>query len=607
MRERVGELDRRRLFSHFWRTGSGFWRGSSLGLSWFLTGGLLLVILVQLFVQYRLNVWNRDLFNALERKDIDAVSQLALLFLPLGFGAVALNVASVWGRLTTQRVWRGWLSGHLVDRWLKNGRYYQLNLVRGEHQNPEFRIADDTRIATEAPVDFAFGVITAVLTAITFIAVLWGVGGSLTVGGVTVPGYLVIMAVIYSTITTAAMLVIGRRFVEIAEGKNQAEAEFRYAATRLRENGESIALLGGEAEERASLRLSLGRVIARWREMCGQYMRTTVVSYGNFVVAPVIPLILTAPKYLAGTMTLGDVMQAATAFVTVQQSFNWLVENYPKLADWTASVNRVASLIASLDRLERAEQPGQGRIAHAEGEGPALRLKGLSVSLDDGTAVVGETEVDIDCGEKVLVVGESGTGKSTLVRAIAGLWPWGEGEVTTRRGARLFFMPQRPYVPAGTLKRAVSYPGAADATSDRDAIAALTDAGLEHLVEHLHREAPWERTLSGGEQQRLAFAQLFLQQPDIIVMDEATSALDPETQARLLNRITDRLPRAAVISVGHRPELEEFHSRRLTLARRSDGARLVRDEPLVSTSLAIRRAVAALFRRNPAPFAQARE
>jgi vitamin B12/bleomycin/antimicrobial peptide transport system ATP-binding/permease protein len=578
-----------------------------LRLSWFLTAALLLVILLQLFVQYRLNIWNRDLFNALERKDLEAVSALALFFVPLGLGAVALNVTSVWGRLTTQRVWRGWLSQHLIDRWLQNGRYYQLNLVRGEHQNPEFRIADDTRIATEAPVDFTFGVITAVLTAITFMAVLWGVGGSIAVGGITVPGYLVIMAVIYSAVTTTAMLFIGRRFVAIAEGKNQAEAEFRYAATRLRENGESIALLGGEEEERTSLGSALARVLARWREMCGQYMRTTVVSYGNFVLAPVIPLVLTAPKYLAGTMTLGDVMQAATAFVTVQQSFNWLVENYPKLADWTASVNRVASLLVSLDRLERAELPGHGRISHAEAEGPALRLHGFSVTLDDGTAVVGETEINIDCGEKVLVVGESGAGKSTLVRAIAGLWPWGEGEVVTRRGARLYFMPQRPYVPIGTLKRAVAYPGRADDIADRDAVAALTDAGLEHLVEHLHQDAPWERTLSGGEQQRLAFAQLFIQRPDIVVMDEATSALDPDTQARLLNRITDFLPQAAVISVGHRPELEEFHNRRLTLERQSGGAQLVRDEPLVSTSLAIRRAVAALFRRESAPFAEARK
>ena len=205
--------------------------------------------------------------------------------------------------VSPQRAWQAWLTDHLIDRWLKNGRYYQLSLVKGEHQNPEFRVADDTRIATESPVDFIFGVTTAVLTAVTFISVLWAVGGgiSFTWAGRTidVPGYLVFVAIVYSLLTTTAMLFIGRRFVQVAEGKNQSEAEFRYAATRLRENGESIALLGGEPEEKSSLGEALGRVIVRWRELCGQYLRTTVVSYGNFVLAPVVPIILCAPKFLA--------------------------------------------------------------------------------------------------------------------------------------------------------------------------------------------------------------------------------------------------------------------------------------------------------------------
>lgn len=592
MSELITPARRRVLFRRFWRTSLGFWRGPSRRQAWFLTGALLATILLQLFVQYRLNVWNRDIFNALEKQDYSAVGWLAVVFAPLAVAAVGLNVASVWGRLTTQRAWRAWMSNRLIDRWLENGRYYQLNLVSGEHQNPEFRIADDTRIATESPVDFAFGIITAVLTAITFIGVLWAVGGGITVplaGGLYVPGFLVFVAVIYAIITTTAMIWIARAFVSIAESKNQSEAEFRYAATRLREYGESIALLGGDQEERSALASTLGRVVESWRRMCHQYMRTTVVSYTNFVVAPVIPLILCAPKYLAGTMSLGEVMQAATAFVTVQQSFNWLVENYPKMADWTASVNRVAALLASLDGLERAERPGaHGRIGRAETNAPGapvLRLSGVSVTLDDGTEVVGETEVEIGAGEKVLVVGESGTGKSTLVRAVAGLWPWGEGEVVVRQGARMFFMPQRPYVPIGTLKRAVAYPAAADEVSDEDVVGALSDAGLEHLVERIHDEGvPWERTLSGGEQQRLAFAQLFIHRPDVVVMDEATAALDTDTQHRLLTRLAERLPEAALISVGHRPELEAFHDRRLVLARRPEGARLVRDETLERNS-----------------------
>jgi vitamin B12/bleomycin/antimicrobial peptide transport system ATP-binding/permease protein len=605
VKETGQSMERRKLFARFWQAASGFWTGQSKREAWFLTLTLLGVILGQLYVQYRLNVWNRDLFNALEKKDISLVGHLALFFVPLAVAAVACNVASVWGRLTTQRAWRAWLTDYQIDRWLTHGRYYQLNLVQGEHQNPEFRIADDTRIATESPIDFAFGVTTAVLTAITFIGVLWVVGGAISFewdgSEIRIPGYLVFVAILYSMITTTAMLFIGRRFVQVAEGKNQYEAEFRYAATRLRENGESIALMGGEPEERNALSIALGRVIMQWRAMCGQYLRTTVVSYGNYVLAPVIPIILCAPKYLAGTMSLGDVMQASTAFVTVQQSFNWLVENYPRLADWTASANRVAGLIVSLDRLELAEQPGAGHIRRTESRSDAaLELQNVSVNLDDGTAVVGETQVIIGRGEKVLVVGESGAGKSTLIRAIAGLWPWGEGEISIRHGAKLFFMPQRPYVPIGTLKRAVAYPNPVEGLSDEDVQGALKDAGLDHLTDKIHEtDVPWERTLSGGEQQRLAFAQLFIQKPDIIVMDEATSALDPDTQDTLMERISRRLPDSALISVGHRPELEAFHNRRLVLARRKDGARLVSDEALSPQTFALRRAFSLLFRRRP--------
>jgi putative ATP-binding cassette transporter len=546
------------------------------------------MILAQLYIQYRINVWNRDLFNSLERRELAAVVGLALLFVPIALAAVGFNVASVWGRLTTQRAWRAWLTDHLIDRWLQHGRYYQLNLLKGMHENPEFRIADDTRIATEAPVDFIFGVTTAVLTAATFIGVLWAVGGTISfeVSGqrISIPGYLVFVAVIYSILTTTAMFYIGRAFVRVAERKNQSEAEFRYSLTRLRENGESIAFLGGEMEERSALSVSLGHVIQRWREMCSQYMRTATVSYGNFVLAPVVPLILCAPKYLSGSMSLGEVMQAAGAFVTVQQSFNWLAETYPRLAEWTASANRVAGLIVSLDILEAAEH--EARIVHREKEGPpALRLKGLSVTLDDGTAVISDTDVEVDRGEKVLVVGESGSGKSTLLRAVAGLWPWGQGEVSVRSGARMFFLPQKPYVPLGTLKRAAAYPKAPDETSDEEVKQALLDAGLEHLVDRLHEDAPWERTLSGGEQQRLAFARLFLHKPDIVVMDEATAALDRDTQDRLLRRVSDNLPDAALISVGHRPELKAFHKRRLVLERREEGAKLVPDEVLTGALL----------------------
>lgn len=603
---RVAKPKRRVLFARFWRSASQFWTKQSKKEAWFLTLALLSFILGQIFIQYRLNVWNKNIFDALEKKQIDQVASLALLFIPLALAAVAFNVASVWGRMTTQRAWRAWLTDHLIDRWFRKGRYYQLNLMGGDHTNPEARITEDTRVATESPVDFVFGVTTATLTAATFISVLWSVGGGISfeLGGraISIPGYLVAAAVLYAAFTTIMMLFIARRFVAVSEDRNQAEAEFRYSATRVRENGESIALLGGEPEERSSLSESLGHVILSWRETCSQFLRTTFVSYSNFVVAPVIPLILCAPKFLSGTMSLGEVMQVTTAFVTVQQSLNWLVENYPKLADWTASANRVASLIVALDHLERAEKHGLGRIERKmDGKlsrNQVLKLNQVSVTLDDGTEVVSETEFVVGPGEQILVTGESGAGKSTLIRAISGLWPWGEGEIVIKKGAKLFFMPQRPYVPVGSLKYAVAYPNAADTITDEEVISALEDAELGHLKDKISDDTiPWEKTLSGGEQQRLAFAQLFIQKPTIIIMDEATSALDPLTQERLLRRMKERLPKASLISVGHRTELEEFHNRRLVLARGEEGARLVSDEPL-QPDTGMRRLLGRLMLRN---------
>jgi putative ATP-binding cassette transporter len=527
-----------------------------------------------------LNLWNRDIFDALEKKDGATVLYQSGLFVPLAVVSIAVGIFVVWTRMRIQRRWRAWLTEHVGDRWLDKGRYYQLNLVAGDHSNPEGRLTDDTRVATEAPVDLATGILSAFLTSATFIGVLWSVGGDLSINWVGrdwyIPGYLVIAVVAYCIIISTGMLVIARSFVPTAEQKNQAEADFRYALTRLRENGESIAILGGEEEERAGLAELLAKVMVAWNRLARQYMRTTFVSHGNYIVASVIPIILCAPKFLAGEMTLGQVMQAAAAFIQVQYAFNWIVDNYPRLAEFTASARRVANLMVSLDRLDKAEV---GTITRGEAEGAAIRLKDVKVELTDGTVVIDDADVIVQMGEKVLLAGDSGSGKSTLVRAIAGLWPWGEGEIFVKPGAKLFMMPQRPYVPLGDLRRAAAYPQAADTIDDAALREALGEVGLGHVADRLdERDVSWDQVLSGGEKQRLAFARLLLEKPDIVVMDEATSALDTKSQAMLMSMVSDKLPNLAIISVGHRAELEQFHERKLNLVRHKGGARLVAGE-----------------------------
>ncbi|MGB8681000.1 MAG: SbmA/BacA-like family transporter, partial [Pseudolabrys sp.] len=427
--EEIEKARRRYLLKRFWMSARGFWGNSGHRIAWFGSVGLLLLIVFYVAVQYGINLWNRKIFDAIEKRDSATVLWLSAAFFPLAFTSVALGVAQVFARMGIQRRWRAWLTDNVVSRWLNHGRYYQLNLVAGDHKNPEYRIAEDLRIATDAPVDFIAGVTSALLSAATFIVVLWTIGGALSVSlagtTLTIPGFLVVAAVAYAALASTAMAVIGRRFVAISENRNQAEAEFRYVLTRVRENGESIALLGGETEERDGIDKSLRGVLRQWARLCGQHMRTTIVSQGSNIIAPVLPVLLCAPKFLDGSMTLGQVMQAASAFTIVQSAFGWLVDNYPRLADWNACARRIASLMMSIDSLERAESGDDiGRIVRGETKDKSmLSLSELTVTLGDGTAVVDQAEVLVEPGERLLVAGDSGSGKSTLVRAISGLWP----------------------------------------------------------------------------------------------------------------------------------------------------------------------------------------
>lgn len=574
------------LLASFWQTASGFWRGSRT--PWLLAAVLFVIVLLNLAASYGMNLWNRVIFDALQARDSGTVVTLSLLYLPLLAGSVALIVMQVFARMTMQRHWRAWLNEVLVDHWLTAGRHYRLTLAGltggGGANNPECRIANDVRIATEAPVEFASGIATAVLSAATFIVVLWTVGGAFTfhVAGTafTIPGFLVIAAIVYAVAASALMSTIGAALVARVERKDQAEAEYRYLLTRVRDNGEGIALLHGEDEERRGIDTSFAAVLHHWRDVCIATLRTTIVSQTSGYVAPVLPIILCAPKFLDNSMSLGEVMQAASAFAMVQTALNWLVNNYPQLADWGASARRVASLKLSLDALDALEDAGTAAIRRHDGTDGAVRLRQLTVALPGGTAVVENVDAAIMPGEKVLIEGPSGCGKSTLARAIAGVWRWGGGDLCAPAGARLAVLPQRPYLPTGPLRRVVTYPQAPSSRTTADVAAAMTKVGLGHLARQLDDSRDWDKTLSGGEKQRLGFARLLLQRPDVVVLDEATAALDVHSQKRMMELMSCELGDATVISIGHRTELVDFHDRSITLAGSRGAARIVSDRRL---------------------------
>ena len=337
--------------------------------SWPLTIGVLAVAVLQLAVQYRLNYWNRDFFNAIEFRDGGRLWQQAVIFLPLAGLSVGLSVSSVWARMTTQRKWREWLTTSILGIWSAQERYRRIESVAGEYQNAEYRIAFDTRTATEAPVDLALGIVNSAMTAVVFITVLWSVGGSLTfaVGRmeVAVPGYLVVGVGIYALVFSTAMMAIGRNLPKVIQSENQAEAELLAAATQIRELGKQPAAAAALIEKQRATWDALRQVLARWRQLLWQLMGTTMISQTDLLFAPVCAWLLCAPKYLAGTMTLGELTQASAAFVTVQVAFNWLVDNYQRLSDWRSAAHRVATLLLALDKVTSL-QAGQEELLTGE-------------------------------------------------------------------------------------------------------------------------------------------------------------------------------------------------------------------------------------------------
>ena len=553
----------------FLRLSLGFWSGATRAQAWLLTAAILFFLIANLGAALAVNRWNKFFFDALEQKDTQTVVLGLGYILVLATFSAAFSVGLLQSRMRLQVRWRQWLAGTLIARWLANRHFYQLAIIHTEADNPEARIAEDARISIELLVDMSLGILNALLAAVSFVGILWVVGGALTVMGFSIPGYMVFACIIYSAITTASMFLMSRPLVRRVEEKAAGEAQLRYELTRVKDNAENIALIGGDDDERGRLNVTLSDVVRRWFGVIVWQGHMMWLNGANLVLAPVVPLLLGAPKYLSGEMTLGSLMQAATAFIQVQLALNWLADNALRLADWFAASHRVTQLSDAIDRLEASLGPvGRGETIKL-GASPDNRvhLRQLNIALHDGKLMIDGAEVIVSLGEKVLVRGESGSGKSTLIHAMAGLWPWGSGEILLPEGADIAFMPQRPYFPLGTLRAAMLYPHAEQKVTDEKIRDILMRCGLEHLIPRIDETDQWSSLLSGGEQQRLAFARVLIHPPDILIMDEPTSWLDELSQFRMMEYVRDLLPDTMVIHAGHRAGLERFHDREIQLVR----------------------------------------
>ena len=566
----------------FFAAAGGYWRDPKT--RWRARGqvaGLLLASLAQIGLAIWTNRWNRNFFDAVERRDVDGFLTQIGIFVVI----VILSITAVRFHLHFKRRlqvgWRQWLSHQTMDRWLEQGRHYQLQFLPGPHDNPDGRIAEDIRIATEFAVEFAHSIFYCGLLLITFLGILWTLSGSIVVplgsSSFEIGGYMVWAALLYSGLGSVLTLVFGRPLVRATDTRQSREADYRFGLVRVREHAEGIAFMRGELGERRRLYDAFGSILGAWNLQTSGQGRLIMLTTAYTTLATVFPVIVAAPRYFAGSITLGGLMQTTQAFLQVQQALSWLVDNFPRFAEWRASVERVVQLHEGLTELEEsAVGEDDVAIVVAPGEGPVLRLRNVDIAQPDGSVLVSSATAEIKLGERVLVQGESGTGKSTLLRAVAGLWPWGNGAIDLPASGKLMFMPQRPYLPVGTLRAALTYPDPPDGFDDAALSDVLRAVALEHLIERLDEEGQWDHQLSGGEQQRLAFARLLLHKPDWIFLDEATSALDEENQQRIMALLAERQADATVVSIGHRPGLEAFHQRELVLVRTEEGARLIK-------------------------------
>nr|WP_314072756.1 ABC transporter ATP-binding protein/permease [uncultured Roseococcus sp.] len=551
-------------------------RGNARWLLFFL----LALTVAQVLIQIRLNLWNRDFFNALETRDGTAFRHQIMVFLIYAALSMGVAVYQLYVKQLTQLRWREWLTRHLTEAWLREGRHYQLEMA-GSTDNPDQRISEDVRISTDLALDFGVGIINSLMMLAAFIGILWTVSGSLQFAmaghDFDIPGYMVWAALLYALLGTFLTWLVGRPMVRLNVERTAAEADFRFGLNRARESGEGIALIRGEADERRGLASLFKQVKGTWRGLMRSQRNLMWLTSAYGTLAMIFPTIVASPAYFAGAITLGGLMQIGAAFGQVQGALNWFVDNFGLIAQWRSAVQRVITFRDVIEELDTLiDDPNQPTIEVHETQDEKLVLNNLEVAFSNGTTVIADASAEIQAGERVLIKGESGTGKSTLFRAIGGLWPWGAGEIRTPPRKDMMFMPQRPYLPLGSLRTAVAYPAGADAFDDAAMVEALKKVGLERLGKQLDEEERWDRVLSLGEQQRLAFARLLLHQPRWIFMDEATAALDEANQDAMMKLVLDELPEAALISIGHRPGLAAFHTRSLDLLRAEGGAKLSR-------------------------------
>jgi vitamin B12/bleomycin/antimicrobial peptide transport system ATP-binding/permease protein len=564
-----------------WHLARPYYRSEEKWSAWGLLASILALRLLLVGMTVVLSFWNREFFNSLQDKDFNAFFELLFVYrwTPSGFmpgfceiAAVYILVAVYFTYLSQwlQIRWRRWLTVRFLDEWLADRAYYRISLTTDRAaigtDNPDQRIAEDIRDFVDNTLTLGISIIANVVTLVSFLGILWSLSGTITLLGINIPGYMVWVALAYAIVGTWLTHLVGRPLAALRFRQQRVEADFRYSLVRVRENVEGIALYSGEAEEKTTLGHRFGSVIGNWWAIMQRTKMLNALTAGYEQVAVIFPFIVAAPRFFSGQIPLGGLTQTAGAFGRVQDALSWFISRYPDLAQWYAIVQRLTTFHRAIVAARAAFGTG---LALADAPDGSVQLRDVTVELPNGAKLLTDVDLVLEPGHSVVVTGRSGSGKSTLFRTIAGIWPFGIGRVQSP-AERCLFLPQRPYIPLGSLRHVISYPHPHDLHSREEIARALQDAGLPQLIARLDDDENWPQQLSGGEQQRVALARALLAKPDWLFLDEATASLDPEAEAELYRTLKTRLPNTTLVSIAHRPSVAAFHERRLVF-RREEG------------------------------------
>lgn len=560
-----------------WSLIKPYWVSSEWKIAWGLLVTIIAINLCVVWINVRLNKWNAEFYNALQSKDVHDFPNLLMQFSALAFAFIIL---AVYGRYLRQMLgfrWRQWLTDRFLGQWLGDRAFYRIERDRLA-DNPDQRITDDLQSFATTTLALSLDLLSTVVTLVSFITILWSLAGALTISlgatPIAIPGYMVWAAALYAVVGSLIIQKVGHPLVSINYQQQRVEADFRFGLIRVRENAEQIAFYDGEKTETGNAQNLFMRIRDNWWRVMKYTKRLTFVLSFYGQIAIIFPLVVAAPRYFAGAFSFGVLMQISSAFGTVSNSFSWFINSYSTLVEWRATVNRLREFkrVMRTSHLKESLSPAteHGGINLHYVDDAKLSTSSLKLALPNGNALATIGSVTIEPGSRWLVIGKSGSGKSTFMRALAGLWPFGDGAIDAPVGARMMFVPQTSYLPIGTLKAALTYPATADAFSDEACRDALRACRLEDYVDRLDETAHWTRVLSPGEQQRLAGARVLLHKPDFLFLDEATSALDADNEARLYHLFAERLPKAAIVSIAHRESLAAFHVGTINVERVND-------------------------------------